>query len=213
MHSQSLRGSLARAWGVATVGSRGPRPKLSSEAIAREAVAIADAEGIGAATLARVADACGVVTTALYRYVADKDDLVVLMTEHALAGPPSLDPARPDAAERWAVAFAERLRAHPWLASVQPRGVPLGPESLGWLDILVAALSVRGCADVAGVALQLSTTVRAYVAMEQSVAGEGPPDWWGSLVAERYPALARAFAGRDLSSPADDLDDAVARIL
>lgn len=163
--------------------------------------------------MARVADACGVVTTALYRYVADKGDLIDLMTEHALAGPPVLDVATPDAVERWAVAFAERLRAHPWLATVQPRAVPLGPASLGWLDVLVAALAARGSSNVAGVALQLSTTVRAYVAMERSLTDEGPPAWWAPLVAERYPDLARAFVGRDLTAPADDLDDAVRRIL
>ncbi len=211
---QRATDQLARAWGVETGPSRGPRPKLQIDQIADVAVALADGGGLEAVTLARVAARCGVVTTALYRYVAAKADLADLMSEHALGEPPQLDPAARDAVEAWVDAFAGQLREHPWLAVVQPRGMPLAPRALGWLDLLVRSLTARGCSDVPGLALQLSTTVRAYCAMEFSLVDTpAPPDWWPERVASRFPHLAQAFAGRDVGSPADDLPAALARIL
>ncbi len=213
MHSQGPSTSMARAWGIATGPTRGPRPKLSADRIAEHAVALADEEGLEGLTLARVAERCGVVTTALYRYVAAKADVIDLMAEHALRDPPRIDPAAPESVGDWIAAFGARLHRHPWLSDIQPRGVPMGPQGLGWLDLLIRILDRRGVADVAGVALQLSTTVRAYAAMESSLAQEPPPMWWQDAVARRYPALAAAFAERDLTSPAGDLAAAIERIL
>lgn len=186
---------------------------MSADDIAEQGVTVADQGGLEAVTLARVAEACGVVTTALYRYVSSKAELIELLTDHALGGMPAIEVDASDAVWQWIDAFALQLGRHPWLAAVQPQGMPLGPNAVGWLDLLVRILHARGSADVAGLALQLATTTRAYCAMEAAMAGRPPPPWWVEMVGERYPALAAALAGRDLTSPEADLQTAVRRIL
>ena len=43
-------------WGQRSAGKRGPRPMLSAAEIARAGIAVADADGLGAVTMQRVAD-------------------------------------------------------------------------------------------------------------------------------------------------------------
>src|SRR5262249_52731921 len=54
---------------------------LTSERIVTAGVAIADAEGLGAVSMRRVASEIGVATMSLYRHVEDKDDLVLQMMD------------------------------------------------------------------------------------------------------------------------------------
>ncbi len=49
----------------------------------RAAVDLADAEGLPAVSMARVAEALGYSPMALYRYVESKDELLVLMADAA----------------------------------------------------------------------------------------------------------------------------------
>ncbi len=53
-----------------------PRPALTRAGIVAVAVTLADEEGADALSMRRVADALGVVPMALYRHVADKEDLL-----------------------------------------------------------------------------------------------------------------------------------------
>jgi AcrR family transcriptional regulator len=66
-------------WGRREPGRRGPRPGLSTDAIVEAAVAVADAEGLGAVSMARVAKELGFTTMSLYRHVTSKDELLQLM--------------------------------------------------------------------------------------------------------------------------------------
>ncbi len=66
-------------WGRREPGKRGPRPGLSADAIVTAAMQVADAEGLEAITMARVAAKLGFTPMALYRYVASKDELLQLM--------------------------------------------------------------------------------------------------------------------------------------
>src|SRR5690349_10100499 len=69
---------------------RGPKPAFTLEQITRTGIEIADADGITALTMQRVADELGFTKMALYRYVPGKDELVALMTDAALGDPPPL---------------------------------------------------------------------------------------------------------------------------
>ena len=83
-------------WSLPERGQRGPKPRYSRAAIAAVAVRIADAEGIDAVTMRRVAGELGVGTMSLYNYVPTKDHLIQLMIDQA-AGEyayPSRPPAR-----------------------------------------------------------------------------------------------------------------------
>src|ERR1700757_4350953 len=73
-------------WGRRERGKRGPRPGLSPDAIVEAAVRVADADGLEAVSMARVAKELGFTTMSLYRYVANKDELLQLMWNAATFG-------------------------------------------------------------------------------------------------------------------------------
>ncbi|MDT5111952.1 MAG: hypothetical protein QOE20_3842, partial [Mycobacterium sp.] len=61
---------------------QGPSPSrraggLSRERIVAAAIELADADGLGALSMARLAERLGCGTMSLYRHVANKDELVV----------------------------------------------------------------------------------------------------------------------------------------
>ena len=86
---------LALAWGVAERPERAPKRELSIERIVDAAIELADADGLGAVSMAKVAQSLGFTTMSLYRYVTSKDDLLLLMQEAALdvEYPPAHEPA------------------------------------------------------------------------------------------------------------------------
>lgn len=93
---------------------------LSKEAVVAAAVRVADAEGLDAVSMRRVAAELGVAPMSLYHHVGDKDDLVLHMQDAALAQwhPPQPPPDgwRPRL-EIAATALWAAFRTHPWLAS------------------------------------------------------------------------------------------------
>src|SRR4051812_49574831 len=99
-----LPASIAAAWGLRERPARGPRPGLSLERIVGAAVDLADAEGIGAVSMGRVAKELGSSPMSLYRYVAAKDELLALMVDAALA----LPNAPGDPGEDWRAGIARR---------------------------------------------------------------------------------------------------------
>ena len=84
---------LAIGWGLSVSPTRGPRATITATGIVDAAIGLADAEGIAAVSMARVAERVGVTTMALYRHVPSKDDLLALMFDRrdrpATAAPPA----------------------------------------------------------------------------------------------------------------------------
>lgn len=123
--------------------ARGPRPAYSRARITEAAIRIADAEGLEAATMRRIAAEIGAGAMSLYRYVPSRDDLVELMADRLqgeidLEGVPSGD-WRADLTR-----YAEGLRAmwlrHPWIAGVR-RSLPgFGPNQLRLIERVMAVL-------------------------------------------------------------------------
>lgn len=62
-------------------GAPGSREPLTRGRVIGAAIVIADEEGLSAVTMRRVAEALGVVPMALYKHVADKEDLVEGMVD------------------------------------------------------------------------------------------------------------------------------------
>lgn len=56
--------------------TRKPRESLSRSKVLRAAIALADAEGVEALSMRKLAEGLGVVPMALYKHVADKEDLL-----------------------------------------------------------------------------------------------------------------------------------------
>jgi AcrR family transcriptional regulator len=94
-------------WRPRTDGSRGPKPALTLDGIADAAITVADAEGLAAVSMQRVAADLGFTKMALYRYLPGKAELVALMVERALGGPPDLT------GQAWRTRYSRRTCATP----------------------------------------------------------------------------------------------------
>ena len=136
--------ALRLLWGYEETGRRGPKPGLTLADIAAAGVRIADAEGLEACSMGRVARELGVSAMALYRYVDAKADLFQLMLNSAYGTPPEdLWPAQADWRTRmtlWAAQNRGGLMRHPWLLAVPISGPPLVPNTLAWMDRGLEAL-------------------------------------------------------------------------
>jgi AcrR family transcriptional regulator len=150
--------------------SRGPQPAHSRARIAEAAVKIADADGIEAASMRRVAAAIGSRATSLYRYVRNKDELLDLMVD--LVMEESQPPARSGDWRTDLAAIAHHTRAvikrHPWMIAISAFRPTLGPNSLASMEATLRALVGHGL-DIDGmlvIANALSTFARGYAAGE-----------------------------------------------
>jgi AcrR family transcriptional regulator len=191
--------SAALLWGERERPSRGPKPGLSVQRIARAAVTIADAESLPAVSMQRVAATFDLTAMSLYRYVPGKTELVHLMIDTALGEPPDLAGIpggwRPQLAQWTHKAFAGMLR-HPWLAEALARPRPMGPNELDWLDSAVGALNNTGLTggELVDAAVVLAgharSTAQNAAAMTES-AGYQIPERLRQH-ADRYPALVAA---------------------
>ena len=86
--SSDFKITLKILWGVRERGERGPKPGLTVERIVQAAIELADAEGLEAASMRRVADELGVGAMSLYRYVPGKTELLDLMLDAVHAATP-----------------------------------------------------------------------------------------------------------------------------
>ncbi|MFG2001513.1 TetR/AcrR family transcriptional regulator [Spirillospora sp. NPDC048911] len=150
--------------------ARGPRPAYSRAQITEAAVRVADAEGLEAASMRRIAAEIGAGAMSLYRYVPSRDDLIELMVD-LIEGEQDL-PERPTGDWRADLRLvAEQTRAmwlrHPWIARLH-RGRPaFGPNQLRFLEFVVGTLDVGQPIDEI---LELLDLLHGYV--ERTVRGE-----------------------------------------
>ncbi len=89
--------------------------------VVEQALAVADAEGLDAVTIRRLAADLGVTPMALYWHVASKDELLAAMGDQLFTGlPPHTDPAFPwpDQLRELVGALVAALRAHPAAAAL-----------------------------------------------------------------------------------------------
>jgi AcrR family transcriptional regulator len=204
------RRSLALLWGRQEAGRRGPKQRLSTEAVVQAAIALADAEGLAALSMRRVAETIGVSPMSLYTYVPSKAELVDLMFDRTLGA--TADPDDGVAGWRAKLAFIARQRwalveRHPWFLDLPLHRPPLGPNVLRKAEVLMAALDGAGLAgqDISLVAEALQN----YVTGAQQSARDArdaesrsgiTDEQWIELIrpmleehfdAETYPALAR----------------------
>jgi AcrR family transcriptional regulator len=212
-----LPASLAQAWGRRARPSKGPKPGLSLERIVEAAVSVADDEGLGAVSMGRVASALGSSPMSLYRYVGAKDELLALMVDAAL-GPvaPPGEAGWRDELSRWAWAYHDALRRHPWVLQVPMGAPPVTPHLTAWLEHGLRALGDTGLpeAEKLSVLLLLSGYVRNAASLAAdlgaSAGGQIMPSWGAMLgrltEPEDFPAL-HAALGSEAFAQDDDPDD------
>ncbi|HEX4829641.1 MAG TPA: TetR/AcrR family transcriptional regulator C-terminal domain-containing protein [Trebonia sp.] len=209
---------------------RGPAPEHSRAEIATAAIALAGASGLAAVTMRSVAAAIGTGPSSLYRYVANRAELVELMADQA-RGELAADGTGPgEPAARLLTIAREGLvlyRRHPWLLDVPATPVP-GPNAIAFIEHCLTALTgvdQPAAARLETIAL-FSGAVRlcAQAEVEQRRAGRGAAQWQGELAAYltqvagdgRHPHLAAALAsaaGAPAAGAGDPFERAMAKIL
>jgi AcrR family transcriptional regulator len=123
-----------------------PRIPLSRERILRAAVALADRGGIESLSMRKVAQKLDVVPMALYRHVANKDEMLDGMIDEVVG---EIDP--PETAVDWKTAIRRRILSarrallrHPWAASViETRGDPT-PAVIEYMDQMIGVFRSGG---------------------------------------------------------------------
>ena len=118
-----------------------PREAMSVRRVVEMALHIADAEGLDALSMRRIAADLRSGTTSLYRYVASRDELIDLMLDAAYGAEPL-----PELTGDWRTdlaAMARRLRTaalrHPWIAGAMTTRPAFGPNALKQIDASLAA--------------------------------------------------------------------------
>lgn len=150
MDEVELPPGLELLWGRRQPGSRGPKRALSIDAIVQAAVGVADAEGLAAVSMARVATELGFTTMSLYRYVANKDELLALMWNASAQGAESLvltGRGWRGKLRSWALVQREMIDRHPWITEMPMPAPPLAPNSLTFVERGLQALDRTGLAD------------------------------------------------------------------
>lgn len=142
--NEGLPSGLKRLWGTDERAPRKPRLGLSLERIVQAAIGLADADGLGAVSMSRVAERLGFTTMSLYRYVTGKDELLLLMHDAAWEPPPVLDIPDDDwrtALEKWSRELRASMQRHPWLERIRVTERMGTPSQLTWLDRGLRALA------------------------------------------------------------------------
>lgn len=135
----TLPPSLRRLWGLDV--QKAPRTALTVERVVQAAIEVADAEGLDAVSMSRVAKQLGFTTMALYRHVESKDELLELMVDVASGEPPELPADNWRAAlEQWTWAQFRRAQQRLWMTQVAAGGIPTGPHRIAWMEAGLRAL-------------------------------------------------------------------------
>ncbi len=202
--------SMALLWGnEAPARTRGRKPSLTVRGIAAAAIELADAEGLDALSMRRVAEHLGVGTMSLYTYVPGKAELVDVMLDAIHLENPSEGPGgtwraqlESVARDQWALA-----RRHPWMLHIATTRPPMGPgviakyerelrtvEGLGLDDLEMDSVVTLINGYVAGAA---RSAIDAFDVARST--GIDDATWWAAtgpwlakvFDAQRYPVAAR----------------------
>jgi AcrR family transcriptional regulator len=171
---------------------RGNRPVVSEEKIVRTAIDLADAEGIDALSMRRIAAEMGSGTTSLYRHITNKNELIELMVDAVYGENPLPERHNDDwRADLSAVAhsFRNALLRHPWLAQQASRRPALGPNAIARADYALGVVdAVTHDATQAGMVVSaINTYVLGTVATElaeqeaQRCTGMTEDEWRASV--------------------------------
>jgi AcrR family transcriptional regulator len=215
--------ALERLWSRQD-SERKPRLGLSLERVVRSGVELADADGLAAVSMKRVAERLGFTTMSLYRHVRSKEELLLLMQDTVWQPAPGLDIPLDD--WRTGLAWWTRqqfaiMEGHPWLDEVRFIERAGTPSQIAWMDLGLRPLSDAPLGEYQKVALLLllsgyvSTQARLAAATREGAkqglfapdeATEAFGDLLRSIVdAEQFPALRRAVEGGAFAPQKGDL--------
>jgi AcrR family transcriptional regulator len=213
--------SLALLWRAPGTGRAG-RSGLTVDRIVAVAIEVADADGLGALSMRRVAEKLGAGTMSLYTHVPSKAELIDLMLDTVQG-----ETTRPDevpggwrarleliARENWAL-----YHRHPWLLQITMVRPVLGPNVTAKYEYELRAIDGIGLTDlemdlvltlIAG-HVEGSARRSLEAAQAEQLTGVSDEQWWqarapilGRLADfSRYPLASRVgtAAGEAYNSP------------
>lgn len=213
-----------RLWRLPESPQRRGRPStLDVESVVGTAVRLADAGGLEAATLPKVADELGVTAMSLYRHVGSKHELLMLMMDAATEppSPPVAEAGWREGLRQWAVDLWSLYRERPWIPRVPVHRAPSGPHQIAWLELGLEHLSATGLDW--GDQLMTLTTLSGFVrqsALLQQELEEGREPGQGQSASERsygeallrlveparFPRTATMLASPALAETSDAVD-------
>ena len=123
-----------------------PRSPLTRERVLSTAVALADQGGIESLSMRKLAQALDVVPMALYRHVANKDELLDALVDVVIEEiDPPLEGADWKAALRTRILSARRaLLRHPWASRLMESRKTPTPVVLGYMDSMIGMFRTGG---------------------------------------------------------------------
>ena len=218
------RPATASIWMRPERSAAGRPAQWSRAELTEIALRIADAEGLDAVSMRRVAAELGTGAASLYRYVDTREDLLDLMTDATSAeydlAPPSGD---------WLadlIAFGEQargiFRGHRWLAGLVMNRPVIGPNGIGLIEHFLTLLqghpaSLDAKMETFGM---LNGITAAFVLQEQADPGLQARNlgYLGhALASGEHPRLTSLLAPQDEVTPpgelADRYPDLIARVL
>jgi AcrR family transcriptional regulator len=216
MTAEDLPRVLQQLWGMEGPARPGPKPTFHISDIGRAAVKLADAAGLGAVSMSKVAAELGFTTMSLYRYVDSKDELYVVMLEQAFGAPAPVDPAAGwrERITTWALAFRDGIRRHPWVLQVPVLEPPLSPLQLEWMENGLRAFEDTGLSPADSLSAMLLVNIYVRGAGALTVGGPSGSEEVSqanrlyvqrlAMLADpdRFPTIARNLRSR----PAEDFD-------
>jgi AcrR family transcriptional regulator len=130
----------------ATDATAQPRVPLSRERVLRAAIALADEGGVDALSMRRLAQELGVVPMALYKHIANKDELLAAMIDAVIA---EIDP--PASGAGWKATIRQRILSargmllrHRWASAVIESRSEATPAVLAYMDGMIGIFRSGG---------------------------------------------------------------------
>jgi AcrR family transcriptional regulator len=123
-----------------------PRRRLSRQRVLRAAIAHADAAGLEALTMRQLAEMLKVAPMALYRHIANKDDLTDAMIDVVFSeiGLPSGGADWKTAMRERAISLHDVLARHRWAIGLMESSRHPGPANLRHHDAVIGKLRASG---------------------------------------------------------------------
>lgn len=207
--------------------SSGPGRGLSLDRIVTAALEVIDENGVAVASMRSVGDRLGVRAMSLYRYVANREQLLDRVVERIvdeLGSDPDV-PERPtagwrDYVERLAWGVRRFARAHPRafpLVATRPARAPwVNPplRSVRWVERLLSALRDEGFDDEQVLLAYRAFTgfLLGHLLLETSAMALRDPEP-GDVDPQRYPVTHRLRAGLSRQHGAQEFGAGLAEVL
>ena len=200
------------------------QPRLSRDAILDRALAVADAEGIDAVSVRRLARDLGVTPMALYWHVDDKNALLHALGDRLLGGLDLTVDERmpwPEQLRAFVVSFTAVLRAHPSAAMlIGSLPTVASANALGATEVALDILRRAGFSpeEAAHITTQIVRTTTSMVIAELDVIpATGEPacteEFLRSLPPERFPRVIEAAAPLSAHEDPESFDDLVIELI